>query len=107
MIKATVSKNENGVYNKICMKGHAEYADPGQDIVCSAVSVLLINTANAIEQFTDDHFVWTQDEKKDLVELQLPSQVSQEAELLMKTLVLGLRGIEDSYGREFIQVHDK
>ena len=28
--------------------------EEGQDIVCAAVSVLVINTVNAIEQFTDD-----------------------------------------------------
>ena len=34
--------------------GHAGYADAGQDIVCAAASVLVINTMNAIEQFTED-----------------------------------------------------
>ena len=28
--------------------------DAGQDIVCAAVSVLVINTVNSIERFTDD-----------------------------------------------------
>ncbi len=31
-----------------------EYADSGQDIVCAAASVLVINTMNSIEEFTED-----------------------------------------------------
>ena len=38
------------------MQGHAGYAEPGQDIVCAAVSALVINTINAIEAFTEDDF---------------------------------------------------
>ena len=33
--------------------GHAGYAEEGSDIICSAISVLTINTINSIEQFTD------------------------------------------------------
>ena len=28
--------------------------NPGQDIVCAAASILVINTINAIEEFTED-----------------------------------------------------
>ena len=35
-------------------KGHAGFAKRGKDIVCSAVSVLLINTVNSIKCFTED-----------------------------------------------------
>ena len=34
--------------------GHAGYADAGSDIICAAVSVLVFNTLNAIESYTDD-----------------------------------------------------
>ena len=35
------------------VEGHAGYADYGQDIVCSAVSVLVINCINSIDELTD------------------------------------------------------
>ncbi len=37
-------------------KGHAGYAEEGQDIVCAAVSALIITTVNSLEKFTDDKF---------------------------------------------------
>ena len=48
-------------------EGHAEYADPGQDIVCAAVSVLIINTMNAIELYTEDAFSVFSDEETGMI----------------------------------------
>ena len=104
MITETVSRNEDGVCNRICMEGHAGYAEYGQDIVCAAASALFINTVNAIETFTDDDFTVDQDTKTDRVILQMTSSISGEAKLLIDSLLLGLQGIESEYGTEFIRV---
>ena len=47
MITIKVSK-KNGSYVDFVSKGHAGYAEEGYDIVCAAVSVLIINTVNSI-----------------------------------------------------------
>ena len=63
MIKAKLYQKEN----KICafeIFGHAGYAPHGEDIVCAAVTILSLNTVNAIEQFTDVPFQAEADEKK-------------------------------------------
>ena len=104
MIKVTVSKNSNGVYNRVCLQGHAMYAESGFDIICSAVSVLFINTVNSIEQFTDDPFCIEQDEKKARNELVLTGAISSESELLMKSFILGLQGVQDEYGKKYIRI---
>ena len=49
------------------IRGHAGWANFGQDIVCAGVSVLAINTQNAIERFCEDKFEQTYDEKKGLM----------------------------------------
>ena len=46
MITIKVRK-KNGSYEEFISKGHAGYAEAGQDIVCAAVSALIINTVNA------------------------------------------------------------
>ena len=46
------------------ISGHAGFAQKGEDIVCSAVSILSINTINAIEQLTDTAFLCDADEQK-------------------------------------------
>ena len=102
MIKVRAQKNADGIYNRVCLEGHAGYAEYGFDIVCSAVSVLVINTVNSIEQFTEDGLVVEQDEKTDKFEFYITSEISYETELFMKSLMLGLKGIEEEYGNEHI-----
>ena len=58
MIHVTVYQNAAKMNISVFRhEGHAGYAPEGQDIVCAAASVLMINTMNAIEAvYTDDAF---------------------------------------------------
>ena len=40
--------------NRLTVKGHTGYAEPGKDIVCAAVSVLAQNLIQSIEELTPD-----------------------------------------------------
>ena len=68
MISVTVYKDKNNHYTGFRCDGHAEYAEPGEDIVCSAVSVLTLNTCNAIEALTEDAFSVGADQETGLVD---------------------------------------
>lgn len=92
-------------YKGFLSVGHAEYAEDGYDIICSAVSVLTVNTINSIEKFTNDHFAVRQDEG--LVELILEENVSKETTLLLDSMILGLQDISKSYGNEYISLNFK
>lgn len=103
MIRVRVVKGEEG-YRQFFIDGHAGYAKKGKDIVCAAVSALVINAINSIERFTDDRF--TCDCKEGVVQSwEFPSGVSSKTGLLMDSLLLGLQMICDSYGREYLQVY--
>ena len=54
MIRVTIYQNEKKECEGFLAKGHAGFSETGQDIVCAAASVLMINTVNAIEAFADD-----------------------------------------------------
>lgn len=81
--------------------GHADFADSGHDIICSAVSVLSVNAVNSIEQFTDDKFTF--DIKDGLLELHMES-VSDSSGLLLDSLALGIHGVADMYGNEYVDI---
>ena len=53
MINITVKKR-NGSYLDFSSRGHAGYAEEGQDIVCAAVSALIITTVNSLDEFTEE-----------------------------------------------------
>jgi len=104
MIEISRIKNEQGENVGFRCIGHAGFARHGKDIVCAAVSALVLNTINSIEEFTEDKFSCAQEEKSGLIEFVIVSKVSKEASLLMDSLFLGLKGIEHDYGKRFISV---
>lgn len=103
MITITVKKR-NGNYLEFVSKGHAGYAEEGQDIVCAAVSVLVINTVNSLETFTDDQFEVQEDDGYVSFHLQLRLL---RGTLLMDSLILGLTEIEHSYNNRYLTVKVK
>ncbi|MEA4815253.1 MAG: ribosomal-processing cysteine protease Prp [Lachnospiraceae bacterium] len=108
MINVYVFRNDK---NEICgfkLSGHAGFADKGEDIVCSAVSALVLNTVNSIEKFTSEVFSCEASEdgggflsfcfdKK--------AGISEDAKLLVQSMFLGLNDIKKEYGK-FIDIHD-
>ena len=104
MIKVSAYQNEEGRIKGFCMSGHAEYADHGEDIICAAVSALVINAVNSVETFTEDVFSFEAEEDGGRMEFMITSDISDKSILLMNSLFLGLQGIQDSYGQEYITI---
>lgn len=87
--------------------GHAGYAESGMDIICSAVSALTITAINSIEALTDMGFELKQDEDKGILDYSLELPVSSEADLILRSMVIGLKGIEQQYGKKYLKVNTK
>ncbi len=107
MIKVSIHKNKNGQIIGFRCLGHAGYAKSGSDIVCAAVSALVITTMNSIEHFTSDTFDYQTDEESGLIDFRIVSTLSERSELLLGSLILGLQGIEEGYGQQYIQINSK
>ena len=99
MISVTVFVDSEHQYESIRMLGHA-----GQELVCAAVSALVLNMANSIEQFTDDSFEADQDEEAGGFNFRFTDHISPESRLLMNSLVFGLQNIEEEYGEPYIKI---
>ena len=107
MINVTVSVDSDHRYHGISFLGHAGYADDhqeGQELVCAAVSALVLNMVNSIEQFTDDLFEADQDEEAGGFNFRFTDHISPESRLLMNSLVFGLQNIEEEYGEPYIKI---
>ena len=81
MINITVKKRK-GSYLDFLSKGHAGYAEEGQDIVCAAASILVINTINAIEEFTEDDASLISEDEMGMISYHL-NHPSKDAQLLL------------------------
>ena len=99
MIKIAIYKNAENLITGFQISGHSGYAEAGSDIVCSAVSALVINTINSIQHFTSDQFRLEQDEKTGYIEFHVVSPGSNNGNLLLSSLALGLQGISEEYSK--------
>lgn len=108
MVNVDIIKNKENYIYSFCVSGHAEYAEEGSDIICSAVSVIVINTINSIEKFTEDDIEYITDEGYIFVTLPQVKEnniVSREADVLIKAMVFALDSMENDYGNEFIKIN--
>ena len=105
MINVIVFKDDNGLIEGFSLKGHAEFAEYGSDIVCSAVSMLTINTLNSISEFTSDTFTYQEDEQSGAMEFHMVSS-GQQSQLLLKALLLGLDTVRNEYGKKYIDLKE-
>lgn len=107
MILVNFYKDVNNNYKGFESIGHASFAEHGQDIVCAAVSALVINTFNSIEEFTQDDFQVDQHENAGWLKVKFNNTLCNSSILLLDSLKLGLMGIEEEYGREYIEISIK
>lgn len=108
MIRVNIYRNEKKDYVGFTAHGHAGFREAGQDIVCAAASILMINTINAIEKFATDKTSLVTDDDEGLIEFKLLDAPSTETALLLKTMILGLRGMADDNNYEkYIEIKIK
>ncbi len=106
MISVNVYK-QNDKYVRISCYGHAGYDDIGKDIVCAAVSVLVMNCFNSIEQFANDDFISSEAHEDGTTELILKENISHDSELLIDSMLFGLKKIRENYGKKYLKISVK
>ena len=104
MTHVLIFKSSDGKFKGFNCLGHAEYDEYGSDIVCASVSVLVINTINSLEELTDQKFTLTVNEEEGLIHCEFISEADEHSELLMKSMILGLEGIKQEYGKQYLDL---
>ena len=101
MITITILQDHEDVVGFHCI-GHSGYAEAGSDIICAGVSALVINTINSIEAFTDATYQIDTEAETGLIDFRLDQSADHDTALLMKSMILGLQGIQSDYGNAYI-----
>ena len=102
MTKITIYRNENREVVRFTCTGHAGYDEYGKDIVCASISVLVINTINSIETFTSVAYTCEADEETGDIDFLFTEEISPDASLLIESMILGLKEIQNDYGKKFL-----
>ena len=91
------------------MKGHADFAEAGKDIVCAAASIYSINTINSIEYLVgieDSIYYDAEDGKIDfgILTEKLSGKEKEQTELLMRSMELAFISLRDEYNK-YIKIY--
>ena len=104
MTHVSIIKTRNGEYKGFSCIGHSGYAEQGEDIVCAAISVLVINTINSLDELTGERFKLVTNEEDGLIDCRFEDTISDNSRLLLDSMILGLREIKKQYGKKFIDL---
>lgn len=83
-----------GYKDRITVKGHANYAEPGKDIVCASVSILTQTLIKSIEDLTTDKIHYGI--SPGLVDINFKT-LSNETKTLIKSFFVGVKAIAETY----------
>ncbi len=107
MIVVRIFRNDSGMIQSFKIKGHANYAKAGEDIVCAGVSAVTVGTVNSIETLTDISLDC--DMHNGFLSGSIPliedEAAGSKVQLLLESMVVMLNSIADSYG-EYIQIEE-
>ena len=80
-------------------KGHSGYAEKGEDIVCAAVSALTETAYLGLTELLklEPEFRSGDGELRVMLPKELPREQGEKAELILGSMLLGLRAIEENY----------
>lgn len=104
MTHVSIIKTRNGEYKGFNCIGHSGYADAGEDIVCAAISVLVINTINSLDRLAGEKFKLVTNEEEGLIDCRFEKNINEKSRLLLDSMVLGLGEIKKQYGKTFIDL---
>ena len=120
MIRVIITK-QNGSYKSFICSGHAGYEQdhsvrggfgrflrPHGDIVCAAVSAIVINTVNCLEDLLKEDIGCDYDsEEGGLITCVFRNNPTNEASLLIDSMIHGLKWIMEQYGERYLRIETK
>ena len=110
MITVRIIRNASNEKIGFRSAGHAEFDDPGRDIICAAVSVLELNLANSVlKRFGAGtmHETLPLSDKDGSFSFILSSRENRNAALLLDSCLLGLEAVSREYGSNYLTISDQ
>ncbi len=88
--------------------GHAGYARKGKpDIICAAVSALIINCVNALEDLAKEDVTTTQNSETGFMRIVFNKALQDKSVFLVDSTVYSLKKISEEYGDKYLIVKIK
>ena len=84
--------------------GHAGFARKGQDIICSAISILVIGTINSLEELAGEKLTVVTNEETGFIRCDIQGSLQEKSSFLLDSMVFSLENLSREYGAKYLQV---
>ena len=89
--------------------GHAGYAKrrlfgTEPDILCAAISALVISAMNSLEELAGEKLAVVQDEATGFIRCDFDGPLQEKSVFLMDSLVFSLENLSREYGEQYLQI---
>lgn len=109
MIKIVITRDLKGSIRKMAINGHSGYAQEGNDIICSAVSVTAYTAAGALGELAGMDGCY--EESGGHMVISLPEEMTAKqqdtAGIILETTAIGFKQIELSYGKYVVVIEEE
>lgn len=102
MTKVLIRRDRAGHYLSFHCKGHAGYAEEGEDIVCAGISAIVINTCNCLEDLLEEQVTIRYSKDGGDISCEFRTIPSEKAALLVDCMIHGLEWIRTQYGKKYL-----
>lgn len=103
MIKVTIRRDQSGLIHSFEMKGHADFAEHGKDLVCAGASAVSFGAVNAMIALTEITPIIKQKGDGGYLYVEVPSiSISEKAakvQLILESMIVSLQTIEQDYSK--------
>ena len=109
MTTIEIIKDKEGAYRQVICMGHAGYAESGEDIVCAAISALVIGAMNSLEDLAGEKIKEVANEETGFMKFDFSEDVplQEKSVFLLDSMVYSLETLSREYGRQYLQVKFK
>ncbi|MDN4607129.1 ribosomal-processing cysteine protease Prp [Sporosarcina highlanderae] len=100
MIKIIINEQQSGRISSFEMKGHADFAEHGKDLVCAGASAVSFGAVNAVIALTGITPEIQQGSDGGYLKAVFPeTEKDDEIQLIVKAMIVSLQTIEQDYGQ--------
>ena len=103
MINVVIEKGLSEKVRSFEMKGHADFAEHGKDLVCAAASAVSFGAVNAIMSLTKITPDIQQGQDGGFIKVSFPQNLDsitdEHVQLLVQAMIVSLQTIEHDYGQ--------
>lgn len=103
MIQVAIKKDQSGQVRSFEMKGHADFAEKGKDLVCAGASAVSFGAVNAIMSLTNITPTIQQGKDGGFLKVTFPqildTKKNEQVQLLLQAMIVSLQTIEQDYAQ--------